>query len=706
MRSRTRALTESASAQVLSSARAFDASGEPNELADPCPATPRQRQLMLSFCVAMVIATVSLLPFARMPWRVIPFFTPAYLTAATFSCLITAYLMYGHFTATRTVALLHLSAGYLYTAVVLSMQSLTLEDAFIENHRLLGDPESPAWLYLFWHLGPALSVFYLAWSNYRKPGLLDTPGANALRNTAIAWLAATTATVVLVFGPGDWLPVFKGAEDYSRPIARGIALALELILGAALLVLWRASRFRNVLHLRLGVVVLALLCDHTLTMVAGNRWMLGWYAGRILALLGLSVMTLVYLQELKNAYLASLATTEKLAISNARLDLEARDRSLHVEKLVQADRHKDQFLAMLAHELRNPLAPISAAAELLNLGSLSQETLQKTTGIITRQVNHMTGLVDDLLDVSRVSNGLIELSRTQVDIKQVIADAIEQVQPFVDARHHRLSAQLAPELAYVTGDHKRLVQVVANLLSNAAKYTPENGSISVRVDVIETHIEIGIADNGIGIPAQLLPDVFGLFVQGERPFARAQGGLGLGLAIVKNLIELHSGSVSAQSQGHGKGSEFTICLPRLSTPSDCWHNVEEASASTQVTAPKPFVLIVDDNVDAAVMLGEFLKSKGYKVAVEHDGHNALKRAKKEKFDAFFLDIEMPNMDGLQLVKHLRALPHSTTKLMVAVTGYGSESDRKRFSVSGFDEHLVKPVILKKILMLLENTHHS
>jgi len=360
---------------------------------------------------------------------------------------------------------------------------------------------------------------------------------------------------------------------------------------------------------------------------------------------------------------------------------------------------------MLAHELRNPLAPISAAAELLNLGNLSPEMLYKTSSIITRQIRHMTGLVDDLLDVSRVNNGLIDLSRTKVDIKQVIADGLEQARPLVDARQHRISVHLTSQPAYVTGDHKRLVQIVVNLLDNAAKYTPENGNISVHVDAIETHIEIAVADNGTGISAQLLADMFGLFVQGERTFAQAKGGLGLGLAIVKSLVELHGGSISAQSQGIDKGSEFTIRLPRLLVQRDYSPHAEAlpaVAAVAQVIQSKTSILVVDDNIDAAEMLGAFLKAKGFRVALEHDALGALKRAEHEKFDAFFLDIGMPGMDGRDLVRRLRALPQSKTKLMVAVTGYGNEADTKSFFSAGFDEHLIKPACLKTILEMLEN----
>ena len=695
----TDALAESDPAPISLGGHTLKPSSNPYDASYQYLATPRQRQLGLIFCVAMVLATVALLPVAHTPaGRFAHFFSP-YHTPSIISCLITAYLMFGYFKATQTVALLYLSAGYLYTASVLLMQSLPGNS--VQNERLLSSGQDTIWLWVFWHLGLALSVLCAARNHHRQSDQLAATGGNALRNTALGWLAATTLTVVLVFGLSDWLPVLDVEGDFSRITTTGIAPAMQLLLAAAVLSLWRASRFRNVLHIWLGVVLVALLCEITLVMVAGSQLMLGWYAGRIGWFIGLSVMTLVYMKELKDAYLNTLATTKQLAISNAKLDSDVRERSLYAENLMQADERKDQFLAMLAHELRNPLAPISAAAELLSLGNLSQEMLYKTSSIITRQINHMTSLVDDLLDVSRVNKGLIELNRTQVDMKQVIADAHEQARPLIDALQHRISVQLTSEAAWVTGDHKRLVQVTANLLNNSAKYTLKKGNISVRLDATETHIEMIISDDGIGISAQLLANIFGLFVQGQRTPDRAQGGLGLGLAIVKSLVELHGGSVSAHSYGNDKGSEFTIRLPRLLVQSDCPGHTEPAPAVSQVIRPKAFILIVDDNVDAAKMLGALLKANGFRVAVEHDALSALKRAGQETFDAFFLDIGMPGMDGCGLVQRLRALPQSRTKLMVAITGYGTKSDRQKFFEAGFDEHLVKPACLKKTLEMLD-----
>lgn len=369
--------------------------------------------------------------------------------------------------------------------------------------------------------------------------------------------------------------------------------------------------------------------------------------------------------------------------------------------LLLADRRKDQFLAMLAHELRNPLAPISSAAELLKLGGLPPVNIQRAGEIITRQVAHMTGLIDDLLDVSRVSTGLVSLERKEVDINRVVSDAVEQIRPLVEKRKHSFNLQLAPDPSMVIGDHKRLVQVFANLMNNAAKYTPEGGSISVKLENGAERVGVCVIDNGIGISPDLLPHVFDLFAQGERTPDRSQGGLGLGLALVKSLVELHSGSVVALSNGANAGSEFTVRLPRLKT--------DKLAASSSHgpfrSADNPSALrlmVVDDNIDAANMLAMFLQAKGHEVLVEHDPLLALQRARNEKFDGYLLDIGLPKMDGNELARQLRQVPGAEHATMVAITGYGNQYDRQSAMDAGFDEYLVKPAEPKAILSILKN----
>jgi PAS domain S-box-containing protein len=377
------------------------------------------------------------------------------------------------------------------------------------------------------------------------------------------------------------------------------------------------------------------------------------------------------------------------------------ERKVAEEKLKELDRRKDEFLAMLAHELRNPLAPIGAAADLLQRARPSETLVRTTSQIIGRQVRHMTGLVDDLLDVSRVTRGLVELDEAPLDIAQIAADAVEQVMPQVEARRQRLEVRLPSAPALVCGDKKRLVQVLANILNNAAKYTQEDGMLRLDVEAGDTEVRIAVLDNGIGMAPELVARAFDLFAQAERSADRASGGLGLGLALVKSLVELHGGTVACDSPGLGLGSRFVIGLPRL--------RAQVPSAQGQATGadvpavPGPLrILVVDDNEDAADTLAMLLEASGHEVLVEHGSRRALARAIDAAPQVCLLDIGLPDMDGTELARRLRALPETAGALLVAVTGYGQDSDRARTREAGFDHHLVKPIDLARLHALLED----
>ena len=369
------------------------------------------------------------------------------------------------------------------------------------------------------------------------------------------------------------------------------------------------------------------------------------------------------------------------------------------DELLAINRRKDDFLAMLAHELRNPLAPISTAAQLLKAAPLDPARVERSAEIIERQVRHMTELVDDLLDVSRVTRGLVELERMPVELKAVLGSAIEQVRPLIEARGHQLTTRLASGDVYVLGDRTRLVQVVANLLNNAAKYTPPNGSLSVSMTVGE-HVEVRVADTGMGIEAQLMPHVFDLFTQGERTPDRAQGGLGLGLALVKSLVQLHGGHVAAESEGPGHGSAFTVSLPLMkigtAAASETHERIDLPRAAQALR-----VMVVDDNKDAAETLGMLLESLGHTVRVVHDSAQALAAIKDAPFDVCVLDIGLPGMDGYMLARHLRACDNGSAAKFIALTGYGSADDRHRGGDAGFDHYLVKPADLGELARLLQ-----
>jgi PAS domain S-box-containing protein len=367
--------------------------------------------------------------------------------------------------------------------------------------------------------------------------------------------------------------------------------------------------------------------------------------------------------------------------------------------LREADRRKDEFLAMLAHELRNPLAPITAAADFLRVGSPDEERVRQVTAIIARQARHMTGLIDDLLDVSRVTRGLITLERAPVGLAGVIGEAVEQVRPQVRAKGHDLELHLPADDGLVSGDRKRLVQVFANILGNAARYTPDGGRIDVRLRLDEDDVLVDVADNGIGMTPDLAGRAFELFSQAERSADRSQGGLGIGLALVKSLVDLHEGSVTAHSDGPGRGSRFTVTLPRLSVEPD---DAGVPAALAGVPAPQPLdVLIVDDNVDAAQILAMYIEALGHRATVWHSPGKALEHAAREAPDVCVLDIGLPEFDGHELARRLRALPGMDTVPLVAVSGYGQTRDRDRALAAGFDRHFVKPVMAADILDVLD-----
>lgn len=373
------------------------------------------------------------------------------------------------------------------------------------------------------------------------------------------------------------------------------------------------------------------------------------------------------------------------------------ERKAMSDKLIAADRRKDEFLAMLAHELRNPLSPISSAAAVLQRVRQDDAQVKKASEIISRQVRHMSSLIDDLLDVSRVTRGLIELEKVALDAKRVIADAVEQVRPLIETRRHDLTVHTPPEGVFVHGDQKRLVQVMANILNNAAKYTPEGGAIVIRMAAQDANVLLSVSDTGLGMEPELLERAFELFAQETRTSDRSQGGLGLGLALVRSLVHLHGGTVEGKSAGAGAGSTFTVLLPRLAhaLPGD----VSESPRAGAAAARGLRLLVVDDNVDAADTLGALLEAFGHSVMIEYDGQAALARVEEAVLDACLLDIGLPDIDGHELAARIRQRLGARRTALIAVTGYGP-SEGALAPASAFDHHFVKPVDAEKLVALL------
>jgi PAS domain S-box-containing protein len=373
-----------------------------------------------------------------------------------------------------------------------------------------------------------------------------------------------------------------------------------------------------------------------------------------------------------------------------------------MEGLEEQGRHLTEFLAMLAHELRNPLAPIRNAAAILAMIRDASPQVAWCREVIERQTAHLTRLVDDLLDVSRITRGKLRLEGTIMDLNSAIQRAVEAVQPFIEHRGHRLQVSLGAEAVPVNGDVTRLTQVVINLLNNAAKYTSEGGDIRLEVFPEDRDAVIRVTDNGAGIAPHLIERVFDLFTQGERTLARSEGGLGIGLTLARRIVQLHGGSITAKSEGVGKGSEFTVRLPRIDlTPADA--RTAADALDRAAGAPRRSVLVVDDNADSASSMAMMLRLVGHDVNVEHDGPAALQRVAVDPPDVVLLDIGLPGIDGYEVARQLRARPDGHAMRIYALTGYATEDDRRKSRESGVDGHLVKPVVPAELLDLIRGS---
>jgi CheY-like chemotaxis protein/two-component sensor histidine kinase len=376
-----------------------------------------------------------------------------------------------------------------------------------------------------------------------------------------------------------------------------------------------------------------------------------------------------------------LAQRAAVAIENTQL----------YKALREADQRKDEFLATLAHELRNPLAPVRNALQILKMPRVDSLTVERSREIMERQVHHLVRLVDDLLDVSRVMRGKIELRREPVELAAVVARAVETVQPLVDAQGHELSVRLSSDSLLLDADPVRLAQVVSNLLTNAAKYMEPKGRMWLEADRDGEMAVLRVRDNGIGIAPQMLPRIFELFVQVDHRSARAQGGLGIGLTLVKNLVEMHNGIIQARSDGLGHGAEFVVKLPLMVQAVDKVCTPETPGQKNQLPAPSGTrVLVVDDNQDAANSLATLLKLQGHEVRVAYSGMAALEMTRTYTPHVMFLDIGMPGMDGYEVGRRIRQTPGLEKLTLVALTGWGQQEDRRRTAEAGFDHHLVKP----------------
>jgi signal transduction histidine kinase/ActR/RegA family two-component response regulator len=397
--------------------------------------------------------------------------------------------------------------------------------------------------------------------------------------------------------------------------------------------------------------------------------------------------------------------TQALEAAYATVQHEIGERRIAEAALRQADRRKDEFLATLAHELRNPLAPLRNGLDILRLPNVPPERLAVVRELMERQLQQLTRLVDDLLDVSRISTGKLVVRRERVVLQPIVQSALDAVRPLVETRQQRLAVDLPPEPVMLDADPTRLAQLVGNLLNNAAKYTPPGGDIALAVREDAGEIEITVSDTGIGIPADMIERVFEMFTQVDTSLDRSTAGLGVGLSLARRLAELHGGAIRAESEGPGRGSRFVVRLPlpegaAASVPPSNGTADDAARLGGRALGIKHRVLLADDNIDFASSLAFILGGLGHEVAVTHDGEQALAVAREFRPEVAFLDIGLPKLHGYALARELRARPETRGARLVAITGWGQERDRQQAREAGFDEHFVKPVSVEQILEVI------
>lgn len=402
----------------------------------------------------------------------------------------------------------------------------------------------------------------------------------------------------------------------------------------------------------------------------------------------------------------SLLSVVQAALRSRRYQYAIRDhlneRTRQAEALREADRKKDDFIALLAHELRNPLAPIRNGLQILRLAASDADAVGQARLMMDRQLAHMVRLIDDLLDVSRISRNKMELRKERVLLAEVVASAVETARPFIEARRQELVVSLPPRPVFLNADLTRLAQVFSNLLTNSAKYTKPGGMICLEAERRPSELVVIVSDNGIGIPAGELPHIFDMFSQVDRTMERTTGGLGIGLALVRVLVEMHGGKVTAESPGEGLGSTFTLTLPlsEIKPPP-----VEAGTVENGRDTPGRRILVVDDNHDSATSMALMLQLLGDEVRTANDGINAIEAAELFRPDVILMDIGMPRLNGLDATRQIRARPWGKEILIIALTGWGQEGDKTQSRAAGCDGHLVKPVSLPELETLLAEALH-
>lgn len=649
-------------------------------------AAPRDRRQALLAMAVLVVAFAITLPLARWQAPAIPQFVPIYDTAIFVLDTLTAVLLYAQFEHLERRSLLVLACAFVFTPLVVAAHALSIPNAFVPGI-VLGSEQSAAWLWVVWHSGFPLFIGGYALLARTAPTRVAAVEAPVRRVGTIALLGtialALAAIACVTLGDAAMPTLMRGDAQYSR-LTKVVLTATWLVHVGALCTLVWYTRLRRMIDAWLAVTLVALAIDVLLSgALIDTRYELGYYLGRVYGLLGALFVLVVLLRQ----------TVTLSAMAARFLDFE-RDARRNAESAGLA---KDQFLAMLGHELRNPLSPIVTALQLMRLRGVDAQELP----IVERQVRHLTQLVDDLLDVSRVTKGKVTLRKVHLELSDVVQRAVEIASPALEQKSQRLELRLEPTSLAVEADPARVAQVVVNLLTNASKYSESGTRIFVRTERDGDRARLRVQDEGVGIAPDMLDRIFEPFTQQNQTLARSEGGLGLGLTIVRSLVDLHGGTVAARSGGPGRGSEFIVELPLAYARSDEGPRDLPLELRRDVRTKPARILVVDDNADAAATLSELLTALGHVVETAHDAPSAIELASSFRPEIGLLDIGLPVMDGYELARRLRATVGAAALHLVAVTGYGLESDRERSAAAGFSEHLVKPVDLEALQKVVE-----
>jgi signal transduction histidine kinase/ActR/RegA family two-component response regulator len=648
-------------------------------------------------CIAYAVIALALVPFASRPWLAVPQVTGVYATTVFITDICTFVLLAAQFRASGARWLIVLSCAYLYSALMALLHFLTFPGAIVPDGPVLGEAQTVGWLYLLWSLGFVGLLFAAVLVAPRTPATrLDAEGADRALGAAIAAVLGAALLLALVTTVGAHLlpPLTFGDRFAVAGITMNGVRALLALL--ALIVLWATGRGSTVVLLWLSLTLVAAAAGPLLTELGGRRYTFGWYAGRASFAVASCVILVVLIAKFVRLQIALARALDRVRSQAEALAAEIARR----ESAEAASRGKDDFLAMLGHELRNPLAAIRTAVSVLDTAGDRGDVAARARNVIARQSDHLKRLIDDLLDVGRAISGKIALLPEPLDLADAVNRAAATIFDGAGSSRHAVTMRTTP--VWIMGDVTRIEQLVTNLVGNAVAYTPPGGRIDIDVVAVEDEAVLVVADSGIGIPADMQARIFDLFVQGPQSPDRPLGGLGIGLTLARRLVEAHRGTISVMSEGHGRGSVFTVRLPRIAPPVGSVDEDGRVPATRVGRASPRRVLVVEDNDDGREMLCVRLRRAGHHVDEAADGPAALETAAAHPPDVAVIDIGLPGMDGYEVGRRLRARKQGDLVKLIALTGYGLPANRDRAMSAGFDIHLTKPCDVDKLVALIED----